>query len=58
MQNTLTASRSEPANHIAPSAWRYLSRDWIRWSMVERAIAVLVAASAPIFFLTIAYVLA
>lgn len=58
MRNTRTASLSDPPDRTAPSAWRDLSRDWIRWSMVERTIAVFVAASTPIFFLTIAYVLA
>ncbi|HEV2551073.1 MAG TPA: hypothetical protein VGU20_27440 [Stellaceae bacterium] len=36
-----------------PRAWRDLSRDWNCWSMAERALAVVMVASAPILPLTI-----
>lgn len=48
----------DAGNHVAPSVWRDLSRDWIRWSIAERSLAVLLFGSTPISLLTIAYVLA
>jgi hypothetical protein len=45
-------------NRTIANAWRDLSRDWNCWSMAERALAVVVVASAPILPLTIVYALA
>lgn len=48
----------DAGDHVAPSVWRDLSRDWSRWSIAERSLAVLLFGSTPISLLTIAYVLA